>query len=83
MTGLWHRAYVLEDVDTARAIIAEHRRDPQRVDRCGSGTHLYRCEWPCPRWVWATDVLHAHERGEILTSAEALAASQASEEAVR
>ncbi|SHM67894.1 hypothetical protein SAMN05443668_1011229 [Cryptosporangium aurantiacum] len=61
----WHRRYVADDVETARALIAEHVVDPANSRYCGSATHIYPGEWPCYRRSWAELVLRAEARGEI------------------
>ncbi|MFB9323022.1 hypothetical protein [Cryptosporangium minutisporangium] len=61
----WHRRYVVDDVETARALIAEHVVDPGNPRYCGSATHVYPGEWPCYRRSWAELVLQADARGEI------------------
>lgn len=65
MTAGWHRHYVPDDVETAKALVAEHHVDSANPGICRSGTHVYPCEWPCYRRSWAMLVLLAHERGEI------------------
>ena len=62
---LWHRNFVAEDVETARALVAEHVVDAANPRYCGSATHVYPGEWPCYRRSWAELVLQAEGRGEI------------------
>ena len=61
----WHRRYVADDVETARALVAEHVVDAANPRFCGSATHVYPGAWPCYRRSWAELVLQAEARGEL------------------
>jgi len=66
----WHRRYVTDDLETARALVAEHVVDAGNPRICGSATHVYPGPWPCYRRSWADLVLLAEARGEIDSSDE-------------